>query len=63
MASLSEISQILVELFQSKTQLKLEEFIDITENNRSDAFLQILCFLYERKPFSESVIKFIKKMP
>ena len=61
MASLSEISQILVELFQSKTQLKLEEFIDITENNRSDAFLQILCFLYERKPFSESVIKFIKK--
>ena len=59
MASLNEINSIISELFKDKKQLNLTEFIIATENHHSDAFLQILCFLYERKPFTNRSIVII----
>lgn len=61
MASLSEIDGIISELFNGKKQLNLSDFIFATENHHSDAFLQILCFLYERKPFTNKSIRLISK--
>lgn len=61
MASLKEIDGIINELFNGKKELNLTEFIYATENHHSDAFLQILCFLYERKPFTNKSLKLISK--
>ena len=61
MASLSEIDGIILQLFNGRRNLNLTEFIYATENHHSDAFLQILCFLYERKPFTNQSIKIIAK--
>lgn len=61
MASLSEIDGIILQLFNGRRNLNLTEFIYATENHHSDAFLQILCFLYERKPFTNQSIKIISK--
>ena len=61
MASLDEIDLIISQLFNRKPKLDLQQFISATENHHSDAFLQILCFLYERKPFTKKGITYIKK--
>jgi calcium/calmodulin-dependent protein kinase I len=61
MASLDEIDLIINQLFNTQMKLDLREFIYATENHHSDAFLQILCFLYERKPFTKKGIQYIKK--
>ena len=53
MESLDEIDEILKSTFEDKKGLKLEEFSSIVENRKSDVYLQILCFLYQKKPFSE----------
>jgi len=57
MESLEEIDEILKHTFQLKDSLTLEEFVKVTENNKSDVFLQVLCFLYQKKSFNENHIK------
>ena len=56
MESLDEIDEILKSTFEDKKGLKLDEFSSIVENRKSDIYLQILCFLYQKKPFSEENI-------
>jgi hypothetical protein len=54
MDSLEEIDEILALTFSTKNTLKLFDFIKVIEQKKSDVFLQLLCFLYNKKPFNES---------
>ena len=56
MESLEEIQQIINLTFDNKKILNLEEFKDIVTKRKSDVFLQIICFLYQKKPFTDSNI-------
>ena len=56
MQSLEEIQQIINCTFDNKKALNLEEFKEIVIKKKSDVFLQIICFLYQKKPFSDSNI-------
>ena len=56
MKSLDEIDEILKSTFGDKKGLQIEEFSEIIQNRKSDVYLQILCFLYQKKPFSEENI-------
>ena len=53
MESLEEIQQII------NLILNLEEFKDIVTKRKSDVFLQIICFLYQKKPFTDSNISIL----
>ena len=53
--SLQELDEILTSTFEKKT-LNFKDFKDAIIKH-SDIFLQILCFLYQRSPFQEKVIK------
>jgi Ca2+-binding EF-hand superfamily protein len=57
MESLEEINDILLHTFNYKNTMRLDDFIKVIENKKSDIFLQILCFLYQKKPFNERHIK------
>jgi Ca2+-binding EF-hand superfamily protein len=61
MDSLDEIDEILSHTFQNgKEAIKLDEFIKVIENKKSDVYLQLLCFLYQKKPFNEANINMLK---
>ena len=55
--SLNEIEDILKCMFEpDEDTLTLDEFKLIIENNKSDVYLQLLCFLYMKKPFNSQNI-------
>ena len=60
METLEEIHEIINCTFGNKKVLKLDEFQEIVEKRKSDVFLQILCYLYQKKPFSDSNIDALK---
>ncbi len=60
MESLEEIDQIIKQTFSNSDILKFEEFKTIIETIKSDIFLQLLCFLYYSKPFSDTNINMLK---
>lgn len=60
MASQDEIEQILSQTFTKKNTLNLKEFMEVTEQKKSDVFLQILCFIYQLKPFNESNLNMLR---
>ena len=62
MDSLNEIDEIVSATFNKKNKLTFEEFKNIIEKKKSDVFLQILCFLYQKKPFTQENIKVLKKL-
>lgn len=56
MESLSEIDEIIDSYFKNGKSLKFDAFLDHVQNTKSDIYLQLLCFIYENKPFnSENV--------
>lgn len=61
MESLDEIEEILNHTFpKGRESLKLEEFTKVIEFNKSDVYLQLLCFLYQKKPFNEENVNMLK---
>lgn len=61
MQSLEEIDEILSHTFlNEKETMKLCEFINVIESKKSDVYLQLLCFLFQKKPFDEENIKMLK---
>ena len=56
---LKDIDNLINKTFKNDN-IKLNDFILILEKNKSDVFLQILCFFYSKKPFSEKSIEFLK---
>ena len=62
MKSLEEIDGIVNETFKKyEGEINLEQFIETIQNNNSEVFLQILCFLYQQIPFTSKNIDGIKK--
>ena len=53
MESLSEIDNLLDIYFGKSDNLNFDNFINIVQNVKSDLYLQLLCFIYENKPFSK----------
>ena len=60
MQSLNEIDDILEKTFGKKNSIQQEEFSKIIENSQSDVYLQILCFLYQKKPFKSQNVRPLK---
>ena len=56
---LKDIDNLINKTFKSDN-IKLNDFIFILKKNKSDVFLQILCFFYSKKPFSEKSIEYLK---
>ena len=56
---LKDIDNLINKTFKNDN-IKLNDFILILKKNKSDVFLQILCFIYKKKPFSEKSIEFLK---
>ena len=62
MKSLEEIDEIVKETFNKyDDELNLEQFIETIKNNNSEVYLQILCFLYEKMPFTSKNIDCLRK--
>ena len=61
MKSLEEIEDIVNKTFKRyEGKMKFEQFKDTVQNKNSDAFLQIIFFLYQQKPFSSKNIESLK---
>ena len=60
MQSLSEIDEILKNTFENNTKLNEAEFSNVIQNKQSDIYLQILCFLYQKKPFKDQNVRPLK---
>ncbi len=60
MDSIEEINEIIKQTFGPKKTLKFIEYLDAIEKRKSDTFLQLLCFLYQRKPFNDETIRMYK---
>ena len=60
MESLEEIHQIINLTFDNKKELNLDQFKEVIKEKKSDVFLQIICFLYQKKPFVDTNIMVLK---
>ena len=60
MQSLEEIEEIIDSTFGKMEKLNLEEFKTIVEEQKSGIFIKIICFLYQKKPFTEKNINALK---
>ena len=60
MQSLEEITEIINSTFGKSKKLNLEEFQTTIEKHLWDIFIQIICFLYQKKPFTENNINVLK---
>lgn len=57
--SQQEIQEIISLTFQNKEQITYKEYLKITETKKSDSFVQLLCFLFEKRPFNENNINLL----
>ena len=60
MQSLEEIVEIINATFGKMKKLNFEDFKTMVEKQKSDIFIQIICFLYQKKPFTENNINILK---
>ena len=60
MQSFEEIGEIIDSTFGKMKKLNLDEFKNIVEKHKSDIFIQLICFLYQKKPFTENNINEFK---
>lgn len=64
MESLKEIDEILALYFQDSKTLDFKSFLNHVTTVKSDLYLQLLCFIYENKPFNKENVeayKYFKK--
>ena len=59
MKKMKEINDLINKTFK-KDSMNLDEFIDCLKKKKSDIYLQILCFLYSKKPFNTKSIICLK---
>ena len=59
MKKIKEIDDLINKTFK-KDNMDIDEFINCLKQIKSDIFLQILCFLYSKKPFNENSIKCLR---
>ena len=58
--SLKSIDEIIQCSFDKKEILNFTDFVDVTENKRSDIYFLIISFFYQNKPFDNENIEMIK---
>jgi serine/threonine protein kinase len=58
--SLGELDDILNASFKGETSINFTKFINIIETVKSDIYLQLICFLYQNKPFEAGKINLFK---
>ena len=59
MKKMKEINDLVNKTFKKK-DINMNEFINCLKKNKSDIYLQILCFLYNYKPFSAKSVECLK---
>ena len=59
MKKMKEINDLVNKTFKKK-DINMNEFINCLKKNKSDIYLQILCFLYNYKPFSVKSVECLK---
>ena len=59
MKKMNEINDLVNKTFK-KNDINMNEFIDCLKKNKSDIYLDILCFLYNKKPFSVKSLECLK---
>jgi len=57
MESLNEIDEIIDIYFKNGDNLKFEQFLNFVQTKKSDIYLQLLCFIYENKPFNKENVE------
>jgi glucan-binding YG repeat protein len=57
MEGLHDIDSIIKDTFVHHDLLDFNEFLSVTQNKKSDIYVQLLCFIYDHRPFSEDNIK------
>jgi Ca2+-binding EF-hand superfamily protein len=57
MESLTEIDEIIEIYFKNNDTLKFEQFMNLVQTKKSDLYLQLLCFIYENKPFNKENVE------
>lgn len=57
MASLTEIDEIIDVYFKKNDTLKFDQFLNLVQTKKSDIYLQMLCFIYENKPFNKENVE------
>jgi Ca2+-binding EF-hand superfamily protein len=60
-ASLEEIDNILNVTFGKKNSINYKDFLNVIEFTKSDIIIQLLCFLYQKRPFTQKNIEMFKK--
>ena len=61
MKSLEEIDDLLNLTFDKyEDEMNFEQYLDIIQNEKSDVYLQIILFLYQKKPFNNTNIECLK---
>ena len=58
--SLKSIDEIIQSSFDKKEILNFTDFVDVTENKRSEIYFLIISFLYQNKPFDNENIEMLK---
>ena len=61
MESLNEIDGILKNTFGNKNKINFDEFLSAIEMKKSDVFIQLICFLYEKRPFNDQNVNIYRK--
>lgn len=51
MESFNDLDQILSDTFCKSENLDFSEYLQVIENKKSDIYIQLICFIYYRKPF------------
>ena len=54
------LNEIIQSSFDKKEILNFTDFVDVTENKRSEIYFLIISFLYQNKPFDNENIEMLK---
>lgn len=60
MKSLADIDQILKDTFEDSDTMDLKKFVQVIEEKKSDIYLQLLLYIYNRKPFTVNTVNSCK---
>lgn len=55
-----EIQEIVEATFLQKDELNFVEYLKVIESTKSDSFVQLLCYLYEKKVFNETNLQLLE---
>ena len=57
---LKELDEMLENTFENRSKLNFTEYLAIIEKKKSDSFIQLICLLYDKRPFSDQNVNMYK---